>query len=80
MEIGASLLSAVAAFIRPIATVVLRVTLPGVGHAAPVVALELRGAAGDVDAAGLVGVVAAVVLGVALEGGGDATTGFAHEV
>lgn len=66
--------------IRTVATVVFGVALPGVGDAASVGALELRGAAGDVDAAALVGVVAAVVLGVALEGGGNAAPRLAHEL
>lgn len=42
--------------------------------------LELRGGAGDVDAAGLVGEVAAVVLRVTLERGGDAAPRLAHEL
>lgn len=67
------------ALVRAVAAVVLGVALPGVGHAAAVVALELRGGAGDVDAAALVAEVAAVVLRVALEGRWDAATRLAHE-
>lgn len=62
------------ALVGSVSAVVLAVALPGVGHAASVVALELRGAARDVDAARLVGEVSAVVLRVALEGRGDAAS------
>lgn len=79
LEVGASFLRAESSLVGAVPAVVLRVTLPGVGHAAAVVALELRGAARHVDAARLVGEVAAVVLGVALESRRDATTRFAHE-
>lgn len=79
LEVSASLVSAVGAFIRAITTIVLRVALPGVGHTASIAALELRGAAGDVDAACLIGEVAAIVLRVALERSRDASPGLAHE-
>ena len=45
----ACLVVAVARLIRPIATIIVVVTAPHIGHAAAVVALKLVGAAGDVD-------------------------------
>lgn len=67
------------ALVGAVPAVVLRVALPGVGHAATVVALELRGAAGHVDAAALVAEVPTIVLRVTLERRGDTPTGFTHE-
>ena len=45
----ARLVVAVGRLIRPIATIIVIVAAPHIGHAAAVVALELVGAAGDVD-------------------------------
>lgn len=68
------------ALVGAVAAVVLGVAAPGVGHAAAVVAAELRRAAGHVDAARLVGEVPAVVLRVAFERRGDAAPRLAHEL
>lgn len=68
------------ALIRPITTIVLAITFPGVGHASSIVTLELRRTASNVDATGFVGKVSAVVFGVAFEGGRDAAAGSAREL
>ena len=80
LEVSAGLLLALGALVGAVAAVVLGVALPGVGHAAAVVALELRAAARHVDAAGLVREVAAVVLRVTHERRRDATTRLTHEL
>lgn len=75
LKVGTSLLCTELALVRTVSAVVLRVALPGGGNAASVVAEELWGGAGHVDATGLVTVVATVVLWVTAESGWYAAPG-----
>lgn len=72
--LGASLTALIQRLVRVVATVVVHVTLPVLGDAASVTALELSGPAGPAGAVGglLVRAVATVVVPVTLPRLGDA--------
>lgn len=79
LEVSASLLRTKISFVRPIAAIVLRVTLPDIRDATTVLTGELRSSTGHVAALKLVGVIATVVLLIAPEVQRNATAGFTLE-
>lgn len=80
LEVRARLLRAEIPLVRPVAAVVLAVTLPDVRNAAPVLARKLRSRTRHVPALELVRMVAAVVLVIAPEVQRDAAARLALEL